>query len=324
MTEAAAAGDAGGGEAAAEPVSDGGEELAALGDDAGETGEAEDLWDVDALPEDVASRRVKFKVNGTEETMSLADALKGGGRRTIAATRKEMAAAEMVRKANEDAAAMFEDPGAVLKKLGPVKFQSVLKNAINHADPEWQSALEQVFKEATEEAALDPKERAARERETALEKRERELAERDAKIEAERLEAQAAVHRDSYEKGFAKALSSAGLPVNAKTMAHMAEVTMMAMERGIHDLSPTEALDLVRGELSDATTTTLGALEGDGLLDFLGDELVRKVNLATVARRQKRMGQQAQRPRQAPTQKRSEPRKVLTTEELRERWKVGR
>lgn len=323
MTEGAAIpADAGGGDATAEAVSDGSDELAALGEDTG--GDAEDVLDMDALPEDFGTRKVRVKVSGKDELMTLADALKGGGRRTIAATRKEMAAAEAVRKANADAEALFEDPVALSKKLGPAKFRSVLKNAINNADPEWQSALEAVFKEVSEEAALDPKERAARERESALEKRERELAERDAKIEAQRLEEQAGVHRESYEKGFAKALAAAKLPVNAKTMGRMAEVTMMALERGITDLSPDDAIGIVRGEIGEETTATLGALDGDDLLSFLGDELVRKVNLASLARRNARMGQQAKRPTAPPAQKRNAPRKVMTTEELREQWKVGR
>lgn len=222
----------------------------------------------------------RLKISGTEREVS---------EQTYHAYAQKAAAADQMlaeaKRAREEAASEKE---ALKQRLGK-DWRGVLKE-MGHDPDEF---LKRSILETYGQPELTPEQKQVQVERQARERAEAELA----RFQQERLTAQQQAEEqaefESYRDTFNKALTAAGFPTDTESpmtawaVRRMAALAEANMDAGT-ELSPEVMAEMVKADMADEHRAVFGSLEGDALLDALGDEVVRKVNKAALARFERR------------------------------------
>ena len=191
---------------------------------------------------------------------------------------KAEASEERFRKAAETSkrldgllSALSEDPVGVMLKLGV----------------DLDRSLAPYLKQRADEAALDDNEREklalARERDQY--KRKAEEADQAKKLEAQRQLDERNAQR--LEATLLKAAEAKGLSGDPETLELLTTVALEAIELG-YEMTPEQVCDEVLWRQSQREETfgkqRLGKLDGETLLKFLGDDVIKRIQAATLKR----------------------------------------
>lgn len=220
--------------------------------------------DVEVTEEVTAANEPKMytvKVNGEELQVTEEELLQGYQTRKAADDKFREAA--MTRKQAEE----FIN----LLKTDPKK---VLTNPSLGLD--FRQLAEEFLVEQLEEEAMDPKDRELRDAKRKLEEYEAEKKRKAQEQEA----AQAAELREKYtaeyQESIIDSLQSSGLPKTEHTVKRMAYYLHQGLQRG-YNLKAADVVDLVKNDYIQEQKTLFSGLDGDELVNFLGDEVANKL-----------------------------------------------
>lgn len=219
-----------------------------------------------------AERRYKLKVNGQEREYGEAEVLRKA-QLADSADEKFKKAAEMQRQAEQFVEALRSDPLKILTHpdLG-LNFREI---------------AEQFLGEHVRKELMDPVERELEElREfKRQQEEERQRSEEESK-KKEMTEQQRALHKQTveyYDRKITEVLKATNLPKTPGTIKRVAEVLRNAVDNG-YELDVETAVDLVHEDYRSDVSSLFGSLEGDALINALGEDLVKKIRTHDIAR----------------------------------------
>lgn len=219
-----------------------------------------------------APKMRKVKVGDTEEMVD-EDEVFRDVQKYKAADKKFREAAEMQKQVEQFMTRLQEDPEAILNDSRvPLKRRELAEK--------W------LLQELENEMA-DPRDLKVKEYEQKLaEYQERERQEKE-HFEAQEMEQKKELKRREISESFTKALESTPLSktpeVAAEALRDMALYLRAARANG-ENPDPSELADHVNAKYYKAAHSLLSSLDADAALEFLGPELVKKLNKATLAK----------------------------------------
>lgn len=204
---------------------------------------------------------------------------------------------ESVREMKKAAYKKFEEAAAA-RKEAQAQVQQIVE-ALQSGDPNVYRQLFQAggvdFDEIAERVTYD---RLMAEKLTPEQKQQREWEIQKQQFESEKSQWEQqrfAEEQQRYEQQFldefSSALESAGLPVNTWTVSELARLQQVANESG----KPLRAKDLVEDlteNWREVHSSTWSGLEGDALLEAVGEDLLERIREADLARFRKGQSQQ--------------------------------
>lgn len=224
------------------------------------------------------AKKYKVKIDGQEAEVDESELVRGYQRAQAAQKRFEAAAAKE-RQLEELYNSVQGDPGEFIKK------------AFNVDVDTWaEQRLAAKIRQLTEAETLSPEAKRVRELEAEkqqwmTEKQREEQARQQAQMQAE-IER----HAQEYRIQAAEALKRAGLP---ETDAHMLRLRTYAAQSldKYGEIYWDDIADQVRDDIKTEHTHFFANLEGDALLEALGEPVWRKVNAALLAKSRAKQGQ---------------------------------
>lgn len=211
-------------------------------------------------------RKIKLKLDGKEvelpesEVIAYAQQGKSSTQRFQEASRMKQEAEQLM----------------AFAKANPKEFFA--KTGMNARD--W---AEKYLVEELQREAMSPEQRKAQETEDELGRYKREESERKQKEKLDVEKRLQKEHHDKYEQVFIQALNESGLPKTPFTIKRMAELQLINLKNK-YEFSPGQLAKLVREDYLAEQKATIGGLDGDQLIDFLGPELVKKLSKAQIAK----------------------------------------
>lgn len=242
-----------------------------------------------------AARRLKLDLGEGEKEYDLdtirANYLKGKNAAQLESkASKKLQEAQSWEKKQADFQALLEkNPQKAFEALGYDK-QRAMKLAEDLLLPEIQSQ------------AMSPEQREIADLKARLAAQDEErkgLAQRQEEAQLEQLTQQ---HLDSLAGQFVAALEKSGMPAQSAPFAvkRLAAVWERNMELDAEDrLTPDECANIVREDFRAEHKSLTETLDGQGLVEWLGEEAVKKIRRFDLARLKSRNGQPAQ-PQQRP------------------------
>lgn len=211
------------------------------------------------------ARMMKLKIDGQDLEMPESEviALAQQGK---SANKRFQEAALAKRQAEELVSYMKSNPKEVLQKLGI----------------DVRKLSEDTLMEIINQEKMSPEQRKASENETKLKKYE---ADEKARVDKDRNDKMAALEQtqmQNYDQTFVKALAETGLPKTAYTVKRMAELTLVAVKKGL-DLDATQLAKIVKEDYENEHKMLYGQSDGETLLRILGKEGVKKLSKAQLA-----------------------------------------
>lgn len=169
--------------------------------------------------------------------------------------------------------------------------------------------------------SLSPEERSRLENEEELKRyRERdEQAKAKAKQEAKAKEDDELKerYRQDWSKKFKEALDTGGLPKTDWTISRMAMYMRQALANGRKHIEPSDVVDLVKEDWLAAVKQFHADLDGEKLIEVIGQEAADKIRKANLARYEKQQGAvERPEPREARTRERTQTRTYGSTQEM--------
>lgn len=140
------------------------------------------------------------------------------------------------------------------------------------------------LREIVERKKLTPEQREALELKEKAARLEQELAERDEREQQTERGRRVAARREQMTATMKKAMTRAGLPDNDSALIMVAGRVHQMMEAGDENPNILEAAEFVRDHFTGIVQSRFKALDGDALLDYLGEETLAKIRKADVAR----------------------------------------
>jgi hypothetical protein len=216
----------------------------------------------------LGEKRYKVKVNGEELEVTEQELIQGYQTRR-AADEKFREAAMARKQAEEFINLLKKDPIKVLSHPG--------------LGIDFRKLAEEYLYSQLEEELMDPKDRELKKYKAMIEEQERikaeqEQAEREAQIE--RLKAQ---YSQDYVKDITAALQDTGLPKNEFTVKRIAFYMAEALKRG-YNLTARQVAPLVKEDYIKEQKALYSSLDGDLLIQLLGEDLVNKVRKYDVSK----------------------------------------
>lgn len=252
-----------------------------------------------------APQKHKVKVNGQEREVTIEELMSNYSKGS-AADQKFAEAAQMRKQAEEFVSLLRKDPRKVLEN------PNIGVNLREFA--------EKYLSEQLEAEMLSPEQKKLREYETKLKEYQQQEEEKKQQELTAKQEAEVQHWKGHYEKIVQDALNVGGLPKTTGTVRMMAAHMQRATEYGI-DIHPNELVQLVKQDYMNAQKELYSSLEGDALLQILGDELANKIRKADLSRLRKPVAGKAPEvpvaERSAPSEE-DKPKKHLSIHEWRE------
>lgn len=248
--------------------------------------EADPFAEFDAV---LKAKPLKYKAGGKERTVASVKELL---RKAEQADGMQAKSQELLER--EQRAAAVEERNAKLKAAkSPREKVAILREYARDTGADFDELAEEAVMERIERekslSGLSATERAARQRAEELEAKVAEYEAEKARAEQERQrqeeEAELGSLRQTIAGTVVKALTAAKLPKEAAPDAGRRLAVLMAKSAQLgHDLTPEElAGEAVKWAGEDFRGYTAG-LEGDALIDFLGEAVVRKASKAWLGR----------------------------------------
>lgn len=243
----------------------------------GKLGAAESAEKPAEKPETAQERKHKLKVNGKEIELSEAEVLRKA-QVAHAADEKFKRAAEIERQAEQFLEALRTNPVAILThpELG-IDFRTIAEEYLG----------EHVRKEM-----MDPMERELEELRQFKQQQEiRQREEQENSLSERQRQEQEIAHRQTveyYDKKISDVLMESNLPKTPYTVKRVADILKHYVSQG-YDLDINAAVDMVREDYSTDLTSIVGSLDGDALISFLGEDIVKKIRRHDIAKLRAKM-----------------------------------
>jgi hypothetical protein len=220
-------------------------------------------------------RKYRLKVDGQEREEELSDEEIAVRLQKGYAADKRMAEAAEIRKANKELRELAKkDRRALLKELG----------GIEDVDA-W---IEQEYAQRIKKELMPEPERKQLEIQQRAEAAERRAAELEARIQAEAQSRQDAVLAQQIEETYTQAFKVAGLDWSPENVEAMGRKHLEYLEMGV-DLTPQQLAAEVKADitgrergLEEKYRAKLASLDGAQLLEFLGQDVLKKALRASV------------------------------------------
>lgn len=223
-------------------------------------------------------RRLKLKMDGQELDLPEEEVIKLAQQAGVSAKRFQEAAA--LKKQTEQVLEFLQSqPAAALKKIitDPAAYRKLLEDELT----------EIVRRDSETPEAKKIREQEERLQAYAAKEKEATEAQAKAKAEAEKAasdkahQEKEAKYVQQYTETFTKALEESGLPVDPKTFARMATLQRINLKKGF-DLDASSLAKIVREDFMAEQKHVLGKMDGEKLMEFLGDEVVKKLSKAQI------------------------------------------
>lgn len=229
--------------------------------------------------EEAAARIMRLKMDGMDIDLPEAEVIKLAQQAGVSSKRFQEAAA-LKKQTEQILAYINQNPGEALEKLvGPQKAREIYEKRLmefikrDAETPEAKKARE------LEEKVRDYE---RREREGAELRKRQEIQALEAKRNQER-EAKTREYAQQFDKLFTEALTKENLPKTAYTVSRMAALQRVNLKKGF-ELSADQLAKIVRQDYDSEMNHFMGGMDGEQLLNFLGDPVTGKVSKALVKR----------------------------------------
>lgn len=213
-------------------------------------------------------RKFKVKYNDVEEEVDEQTLITGYQTRK-ASDQKFQEAAQMRQQAEQFIRLLKEDPIKVLSHP-----------ALGH---DLRKLSEEYLAKQLQDELMDPKDREIRNMKQQLQEIEEQKKIRAQEEELARHRELRQKYTDDYTKSITEALDKSGLPKSQVTVARMAYYMQMALQRGL-DAPADQIVELVKQDYINEQKALYGALDGDVLIQLLGEELTNKIRKYDVAK----------------------------------------
>ena len=242
----------------------------------------------------------KLKVNGSEVEYdaSNTEQVQRDVQKGLAADHKFQEASAMTKKAENFIRALKEDPESVLghPSLG-INLREFAENFLykqiqRESDPE-------TYQRTQEQAELEQYRKAEATRKQQAEQQQREQMKQQ--------------YRQDYERQFTEALETGGVPKTDWTVQRTALYMKQAISKGYKHIAPKDVIHMVKQDWVNAQQQMFQHLDGDKLIETVGQEVADKIRKANLAR----MSQaKAAKKAEAPTPSKEPERRFSSTEEM--------
>lgn len=211
----------------------------------------------------------EFEFDASDEEAVKREIMKG----RAANKRFEQGAA--MRKEAEQAFAMLKDPKTL---------REILKDPRVGIDV--QKMAEEIVWEQIQEQQLTPEQKAQRDMQKKLD--EYENRDKTAKQTEAQQRHQEAIskHEQAYAAKITKALETGAVPATEATVSRMAELLLVASEHGINDVTIDDLVSVVDKEAKANNSELLGKMDGEQLIAYLGEEILKRIRAADLKRLQ--------------------------------------
>lgn len=221
---------------------------------------------VDNAP--VEKKKYKVKVDGAESEVDEDELLRGYQTRKASAKHLEEAAA--IRKQAEN----FLE----LLKTNPRKVLS--HPTLGH---DLRKFAEEILGEALEDELMEPSARELKQLKQQLKEREEKEAAQKAYAEEQIRNELKVKYTEHYQNEILKTLEAADLPKTPETVKRMAYYMHQGLSRSM-DLKPSDVVDLVKEDYMVAIKSLFGSVDGEKLMELLGEDVTSKIRKVDVSR----------------------------------------
>jgi hypothetical protein len=125
-------------------------------------------------------------------------------------------------------------------------------------------------------------------------------------------------YRQNLQKKIMQALDSSGLPKTSRTVARVAHYMFEARTRGFR-AQPEDVLDMVKTDYQRDFQDMFGALPGDAILKVIGDETRKRIREAELNSLKNPSLPVPKDGQPTPKEDENKPKKIMTSQEFRER-----
>ena len=213
-------------------------------------------------------RKYKVKIDGDELEVDESELL--AGYQTRKAADKKFQEAAMARKQAEEFIGLLKtDPVKVLTHPG--------------LGLDFRQLAEQFIVQQLEEEMLDPRDRELKKYKAMVEEQQAEQKRQLERQQAEQAEQLKLKYTEDYSNQIVEALQSSGLPKTERTVKAMAKYLHMGLQHGV-DLKAAEVVEFVKQDYINDQKELFGALDGDTLLNILGEDVANKIRKSDVKR----------------------------------------
>ena len=211
-------------------------------------------------------RMLKLKLEGKDVELPESEVI-GYAQQGKVATQRFEEASRMKKEAEQLMAFAKANPTEFFQKTG--------MNARQWAEEYLLGELQREAMSPEQKKAFENEERLRKYEATEKSQKETALKEQEARMTAEQ--------RERYDKIFVQALSESGLPKTAFTVRRMAELQLLNIKNS-YELSASQLAKLVREDYASEQKSLVGSLDGDELINFFGEDIVKKLSKAQIAK----------------------------------------
>jgi hypothetical protein len=267
---------------------DAGDDLEGEGGELGELEEGLEAGEEGGTEEQREQRLKKFKVNGKEVEIDLADeaAVERHIQRGLAADERFEHASTIEKRAE----ALGQRAQTFINNLLSDPFKVLEQPQFANRIPDLRKRAEMFLYNKMVEDKLSPEERAARKKEATdkeeLENYRNQRQESEQKAQAEEREANKELARQRHAKGITKALDDSGLPKTDWTVQRTAHYMRVALRKGYKNIQAGDVVHLVKADWDSHFRQFMSNVPDDKILDVLGGDAdrARKARLAKAKR----------------------------------------
>lgn len=220
-------------------------------------------------------RKLKGKVNGREVEWTEEEAIRRA-QLAESADQKFQEAAKTRKQMEEFVRQLKADPLSVLThpELG-IDFKNIAEQYLGRE-------LQRELLTPEQRELEDLREFRRTQEEQAEQQRQQQMTETQQR-EFQVLQQRAAAE---YDNKITEVLQQSNLPKTPRTVKRVAEMLYNALEKG-YELDVNTAVDMVRGDFTSDLTELVGGLDGEHLIKFLGDDVIKKLRKHDLAQLRK-------------------------------------
>jgi hypothetical protein len=262
----------------------------------------------------IVKKKLKLKVNGGEDDAVALEQLIADRQKYIGSEKKF----DEAHKIRQEAQTRLQE--IETKYNGALQFlQESVKNPLlffKQAQVNPREWAETFLKGQIEWEMMSPEQRQQIQIQRENERLRRQVEGQTKKQEDEKFEQSKSEARQRFETGIISALDKGGIPKNERSVMRMAQYMRAAADRG-EDASPERFIERVRGDYAEDLRSLYGALEGEKLIEAMGEDVTEKIRKADLARVRHAQPPTPPSQRVVPAQQSNEKRKFLSEKDWR-------
>lgn len=217
-------------------------------------------------------KRYKLKVDGTTTEVEEQELIRRAQLSTAA------------NKRLEESNALKEQVKTLFNTIKSKPIEALLDPALGLNKEQLRAAMEEWYKrEFIDPELLSPEQRKHQELERRLKEYETEKEQTQKSQQEHQLKAQTELAKQDFEKKIITALQTKALPKSEAVIASMARYLELGVKNGL-DFSPEMLAETVYNDKLSESQHFLSQFEGEGLLNFLGEEIMNRIRKADLAR----------------------------------------